>query len=309
MANILEDSDSLSPEDRFLLELLVDGELDEPRRRDLLLKLDRVAGGWRCCAAAFLESQCVKESLSDLAAGERRTIELDDLGDRLAQTLAVSVKDIPDRAVCVAVSDSNASADDPLIIPMKRSGYSRGAWSRRLDSWPVGTARTRLGYFGAVAGGFLLAVVMTGALGALYWGTNAQAPRPTSIVSTEPIPAENSFALHEAPAVKTFAKSAVVPASPLTNASVPIHHVTLKSSSNDLDGISVPCVESDCYDPAAFGDTSTDDYAERLRQDGHRVETVSEQLMFNLDDGRVLIVPVDTINVRYKEEPTKVIYQ
>ena len=47
---------------RELFDLLVDGELSEPERRELLLKVDRVPGGWRACAAAFLEAQCLKEA-------------------------------------------------------------------------------------------------------------------------------------------------------------------------------------------------------------------------------------------------------
>ena len=40
---------STSDEDR-LFDLLVDGELDEARRRELLAKLDHTPGGWRSCA-------------------------------------------------------------------------------------------------------------------------------------------------------------------------------------------------------------------------------------------------------------------
>jgi len=49
--------------DQRLLDLLVDGELTEPERRDLLAKLDETPGGWRRCALAFLEAQCWKEGL------------------------------------------------------------------------------------------------------------------------------------------------------------------------------------------------------------------------------------------------------
>lgn len=42
---------------------LVDGELSEEERRDLLLQLENEPGGWRRCALAFLEAQCWKQSL------------------------------------------------------------------------------------------------------------------------------------------------------------------------------------------------------------------------------------------------------
>jgi predicted RNA binding protein YcfA (HicA-like mRNA interferase family) len=47
----------LSGEDQRLLDLLVDGELNDADRRELLLRLERAPDGWRRCAAAFLEAQ------------------------------------------------------------------------------------------------------------------------------------------------------------------------------------------------------------------------------------------------------------
>jgi hypothetical protein len=42
---------------------LVDDELSEEQRRELLGRLDDEPGGWRRCALAFLESQCWKQAL------------------------------------------------------------------------------------------------------------------------------------------------------------------------------------------------------------------------------------------------------
>ena len=53
---------------RELLDLLVDGELPEAERRQLLLKLEETPGGWRACALAFLESQCLKQTCRAVAA-------------------------------------------------------------------------------------------------------------------------------------------------------------------------------------------------------------------------------------------------
>ena len=48
---------------RDQIDLLVDGELDEPERKALLLGLDTVPDGWKQCAIAFLETQLFKQSL------------------------------------------------------------------------------------------------------------------------------------------------------------------------------------------------------------------------------------------------------
>ena len=57
---------NLPPLDEGLLDLLVDGELSEAQRRDLLASLDKSPSpeGWRRCALAFLEAQCWKQDFS-----------------------------------------------------------------------------------------------------------------------------------------------------------------------------------------------------------------------------------------------------
>jgi hypothetical protein len=49
------------------IDLLVDGELSEADRRALLLQLEHDPDGWRRCALAFLEAQCWKTELGQLA--------------------------------------------------------------------------------------------------------------------------------------------------------------------------------------------------------------------------------------------------
>lgn len=46
------------------IDLLVDGELDPDRRRELLLRLESAPDGWRRCALAFLESQAWREAFT-----------------------------------------------------------------------------------------------------------------------------------------------------------------------------------------------------------------------------------------------------
>ncbi len=53
------------------VDLLVDGELSESDRRSLLMRLEREPDGWRRCALAFLEAQCWKTELGEMAAKSR----------------------------------------------------------------------------------------------------------------------------------------------------------------------------------------------------------------------------------------------
>lgn len=49
------------------IDQLVDGELSEDQRRELLARLDQQPDGWRRCALAFLEAQCWRETLGPVA--------------------------------------------------------------------------------------------------------------------------------------------------------------------------------------------------------------------------------------------------
>jgi len=55
------------PLDNSRFDRLVDGELSETQRAELLAGLDHEPGGWRRCALAFLEAQCWKQELSAIA--------------------------------------------------------------------------------------------------------------------------------------------------------------------------------------------------------------------------------------------------
>jgi len=60
--------DEFQQDDRRVLDRLVDGELSEAERRELLAALDDEPGGWRRCALAFLEAQTWRWQLSRMAA-------------------------------------------------------------------------------------------------------------------------------------------------------------------------------------------------------------------------------------------------
>jgi len=56
----------MTADDDRRFDLLVDGELSEPERRELLSGLDDEPGGWRRCALAFLEAQSWRRELEAL---------------------------------------------------------------------------------------------------------------------------------------------------------------------------------------------------------------------------------------------------
>ncbi|MBI3860624.1 MAG: hypothetical protein HY290_01870 [Planctomycetia bacterium] len=62
--------DTPEPVEEKILDLLVDGELDPARQRELFRQLDTVPGGWRQCALAFLEARAWKHDLRSAALGD-----------------------------------------------------------------------------------------------------------------------------------------------------------------------------------------------------------------------------------------------
>ncbi len=62
-----------TPLDDWIFDQLVDGELGESDRRELLAQLDAKPDGWRRCALAFLEGQSLQQELRALAASQRPT--------------------------------------------------------------------------------------------------------------------------------------------------------------------------------------------------------------------------------------------
>ena len=64
-----------TPADDTRFDRLVDGQLSEQQRHDLLAGLDDEQGGWRRCALAFLESQCWKQALGAIARESLPAVE------------------------------------------------------------------------------------------------------------------------------------------------------------------------------------------------------------------------------------------
>lgn len=62
-----EDKPQRPADDEESMDLLVDGELDEARRRELLARLDERPGAWRRLALAFLEAQCWRREMHEIA--------------------------------------------------------------------------------------------------------------------------------------------------------------------------------------------------------------------------------------------------
>ena len=349
----------LTRNDELLIELLVDGELDEPQRKELLLRLDGIRNGWRFCALTFLETQCFGETLSrtdflfaePVNAGQMKSEvtetvvpgksgtgpSKDAITEILSQTTAsfgntaLASADLLDNGNNEDIGDNeykgdignsenlngvSAAADrDPLIIPLKKGGYRR-RFSNDSSGGNSGGWRPVLL---AMAGGFLLAAVLSGVLALLILDSNSVSSLGALGKSVGALNPSGTVASTETGTSASLNSESVNAAKPETFAaphlnaarhpdsrsnSAPIRIVTLKSNNDNLNGIAVPCVESNTV-PVSLKNLRQDRenrYVEDMRKKGHEVETVYEDLMFPLEDGRMLILPVDTFNVKYKNQ-------
>jgi hypothetical protein len=59
----------ISGNDDVRFDRLVDGELNDTERHQLLALLDDEPGGWRCCALAFLEVQAWRQTMREVSRG------------------------------------------------------------------------------------------------------------------------------------------------------------------------------------------------------------------------------------------------
>jgi len=108
----------ISEEER-LLDRLVDGELPERERRELLVRLEKVPDGWRRCALAFLEAQTWRQALATAAGTD----------------------ELPGRCV-VLTGETPVLRAVPPALPGERQGRKRIFWRpvARLTGLAAGLA-------------------------------------------------------------------------------------------------------------------------------------------------------------------------
>ena len=306
--------ETLSDEDLFRLELLADGELDEESRRTLLSRLDQTSDGWRRCALAFLEAQCLGESFErGVLFGEpaRSGSETGDLSPVFPPAAA--------DAECVpALKPHRPGVDVPRGRRRERSRLLLTMVSSACAVILVGLA----GWYAGLR--YDSGRDLPRAKGEAFFAGNSvpddsadlslessvpmlAAEKEVPITMTAP-PAEFDNALSRSvdsiPAVSgrgISAPSAKALASASQN-SEKLRHITIRRPGG-LDEISVPCVEAESY---VSDNSAARALAENYRQAGCQVETRHEDLEFRLQDGQTVIVPVDTIDVQ--RAPQKIIH-
>lgn len=312
----------LTEEDLFRLELLADGELDEESRRDLLERLDRTADGWRQCALAFLQAQCLGESFDESALW----VGAADSEPEPSYSPVPSGEGIRSGREYGGVP---TLAGDVCAGPEAEFAVSRTA-RRRASAFSGVRARRTVALLSSAC-----ALLLAGLVGLnFYLGREKDASRQTG--PNEPFFAEEAAsdaAIDRVPAksfernFKTKTAAADAPnfgsgalsiagaendlltenageaesiplslgaAAPAAVSGDKIQYITIRRPGGSNE-ISVPCVEAESY---VSDNSASEALAKNYRDAGCQVETLHEELEFRLQNGKTVIVPVDTIDVQ-----------
>ncbi len=255
----------LRADQEHLLDLLVDGELDETNRRELLMWCQRDPEGWRQCALAFLEAQSWSRQLRDVGAG----------ASMATQTAPTSAKPHAAGSQTPSAQAAIPASRDPLVQPsLMRS------WKPFIG--PLAMAASFLAAFGL---GLLARSGWQAAGGAgrqeSFSAANLELAQqePGAVVEQEQRP---GYAL---PGRENLGQVRLVVDGP-GGAEQEIQLPVVERGAMDADFLQNP--------PAAVP-AEIQQMFERM---GHQVRQRREMLPLRLKDGRRLIVPVDQVEVR-----------
>jgi hypothetical protein len=254
--------------DDDLLDLLVDDELGEAQRRDVLAWCEREPDGWRRCALAFLEAQSWAQALRD---GGNRELGVGS-GERGYEVPATRV------GPCLSASSSHNSE-----FPMRNP--ERAGTSAPRSAQPIGRSNTWL-FPLSMAASFLLAFTL-GLL--IRGGTLSRTATPSQNAIDD---ARNNQVALESPDAALGGRTQ----RPLDNV-----RLVWDGPPGQSQSIELPVVEGKSLDENWLHSDSSAFPPEILRaleKMGHRVEQRRELVPFEMQDGRRLIVPVDQVEVQ-----------
>jgi hypothetical protein len=245
------------------IDLLVDGELPDDRRKRLLLSLEQAPEGWRACALAFLEAQCWREQMRGMADAVRQSPH--------------STPRKPASAHATPPSESQTPAAAPAA-----KGRAR----------PV--ARTLL----AMAASFLATMIGVGLL-RMHWLGSDVSPRELVDTTRWPKKAPTAAAPEEELGSKIVDVQGAFAPKPDPDLPAPGVDSQFRrewvlpvvEASHFNDGLLAPS-----------GPTSVDPHLEALaRRNGMDIQRHRQMMPLHTSDGRDIIVPVNSYQFRRRD--------
>jgi len=254
-------------DDDVRFDRLVDGELTDAQRRELLSRLDDEPGGWRQCALAFLEAQALGEDLGAIARDAASA------SDRPQSSTTGSFWTRGHGGTLVAMAASFLVALTAVL-----------AWQQ-----------IRHGPVPAAPGSAQLADNLPGGADPSF---DSAAPGPTA-----PAPAADPRMLARQANPDDVPAAADQSPQP---AEEPFGGAWQLVSDGDADTVRLPVVERERLDDGWLQRVPSavpEHVREALERTGHRVYLRRELVPMQTEDGRQLVVPVDQVEIRYVGRP------
>jgi len=240
---------------------LVDDELSEEERRELLGQLDDEPGGWRRCALAFLEAQCWRETLGEMPdLRDSLSAALRPAEENAGETPALHV-DVPQRSPWLGQLKMLSAMAASFLVAMWLGTMAHRAW---VGHPRVSAGTDTSGEIANIAKGLRPLVTPNQPDSGLASAPlrSGVGPSPWHIVTVSaPSDGQHPRASIDVPAIER----------------------------NTIDEQWVQSV------PPAI----PDNVLQALARTGHQIEQQREFVPVPLKDGRQLVVPVDRVNVHY----------
>lgn len=281
--------------DPIWLDRLVDDELDDAQRRELLALMTRDSDGWRRCALAFLESQSLGRELKSL----RHSTSPGGVGPD--QRIGACQKAMLPTEVGAADNPRKSESWARQVVSAHNTNPSRGTHDATSTSRQPGPVRRRpWSTYLAMAASFLLVF----SFGLYFRGILSPERRdPVTNRTRQPTPnwptqdrLSRETEIANAKAGKSRARVGRRQDGKWGDLRVVVGH--------DVDGkprlIEVPIWNEDDINPdwfASQGRAVPPDVRRYLEQEGNEVRETRDWIPFDLEDGRQVIVPVDEVNI------------
>lgn len=263
---------AMRAEKEHLLDLLVDGELNEADRRELLLWCERDPEGWRRCAMAFLEAESWSKELAGLGPDAASAI------DRLALAAPRSEPEAGDKAKAKLGSGGGSQS---IATPSARSARP---W--RAVGWSLAMAASFLVSF---------ALGLWARGGWLPSSSDGSGAAPSGMVAGQKSAEQELMDKLRRDGLDAGVAPAVRPQEALGQV-----RLVVDGPNGSSDEIQLPIVEGNFADADFLRNQPSAvplEVQRVLERMGHRVQQRRELVPLRMQDGRRLIVPVDEVEV------------
>jgi len=258
------------PHDQRLLDMLVDGELADDQRRELLVRLNETPDGWRRCALAFLEAQSWRREMGVVVREPTGVVTIGGVTDFGASIGSTS---------CGAVANGHLDGRGIVAHATRRSS--------RAYFTPL-----------AMAASFLVAFTLGLALrpAANRGASDASIGAVGSDFDPVHAPADNTFSV---PGERTAEADDGTENSGTNGSWGTVKMVLGRGADGTLHEAELPAMEGASWDESLLASSSSvlsPELLELFERLGHEVRQERELVPVQLDDGRQMVVPVDKLS-------------